>query len=201
MKRDICRGAWSIPSCPWGHPRFKGTGRCQGTDRQRRDRDGVRRRDNFPSGDGMRRFASRCPLDLMIGARAIRVEASLHGHDVSPVPHENEPGAKFCEECAAPLAWACAKCGRPLSPTAKFCPECAHPTGHLPRRLRLSDSTPLSPTPPSTSARRSSPPRARWRASASRSPSSSPTSRARWSCWRIAIPRMPGSSWTPSSSG
>jgi class 3 adenylate cyclase len=43
--------------------------------------------------------------------------------------HENEAGAKFCEECAAPLARACAKCGRPLSPTAKFCPECAHPTG------------------------------------------------------------------------
>src|SRR5262245_41838050 len=43
--------------------------------------------------------------------------------------HENEAGAKFCEECATPLARACAKCGRPLSPTAKFCPECAHPTG------------------------------------------------------------------------
>jgi class 3 adenylate cyclase/tetratricopeptide (TPR) repeat protein len=43
--------------------------------------------------------------------------------------HENEAGAKFCEECAAPLARACAKCGRPLSPIAKFCPECAHPTG------------------------------------------------------------------------
>jgi class 3 adenylate cyclase/tetratricopeptide (TPR) repeat protein len=42
--------------------------------------------------------------------------------------HENEAGAKFCEECAAPLAGGCAKCGRPLSPTAKFCPECAHPT-------------------------------------------------------------------------
>jgi class 3 adenylate cyclase/tetratricopeptide (TPR) repeat protein len=43
--------------------------------------------------------------------------------------HENEAGAKFCEECATPLARACAKCGRPLSPTAKFCPECAYPTG------------------------------------------------------------------------
>src|SRR5262245_4920244 len=43
--------------------------------------------------------------------------------------HENEAGAKFCEECAAPLARVCAKCGRPLSSVAKFCPECAHPTG------------------------------------------------------------------------
>src|SRR5262245_31008179 len=43
--------------------------------------------------------------------------------------YENETGTKFCEECAAPLARVCAKCGRPLSATAKFCPECAHPTG------------------------------------------------------------------------
>ena len=43
--------------------------------------------------------------------------------------HENEAGAKFCEECATPLARVCSKCGRPLSPAAKFCPECAHPTG------------------------------------------------------------------------
>jgi len=40
---------------------------------------------------------------------------------------ENEPGAKFCEECAAPLARTCGNCGRQLSATAKFCPECAHP--------------------------------------------------------------------------
>ena len=43
--------------------------------------------------------------------------------------HENETGAKFCEECAAPLARTCANCGRQLSSTAKFCPECAHPAG------------------------------------------------------------------------
>src|SRR6266571_4571035 len=43
--------------------------------------------------------------------------------------HENRPGAKFSEECAAPLAPVCAKCGAQLSPAAKFCSECAHPTG------------------------------------------------------------------------
>jgi len=42
--------------------------------------------------------------------------------------HENEAGAKFCEECATPLARKCANCGRQLSATAKFCPECAHPS-------------------------------------------------------------------------
>ena len=43
--------------------------------------------------------------------------------------HENRPGAKFCEECAAPLARACVNCGAQLSTTAKFCSECAHPAG------------------------------------------------------------------------
>jgi class 3 adenylate cyclase/tetratricopeptide (TPR) repeat protein len=43
--------------------------------------------------------------------------------------HENRPGAKFCEECAAPFGRACAQCGAPLSTTAKFCSECAHPAG------------------------------------------------------------------------
>jgi hypothetical protein len=33
---------------------------------------------------------------------------------------ENEVAAKFCEECATPLARACTKCGRQLSPAAKF---------------------------------------------------------------------------------
>jgi class 3 adenylate cyclase len=41
--------------------------------------------------------------------------------------HENRPQAKFCEECATPLARTCAHCGNQLSATAKFCPECAHP--------------------------------------------------------------------------
>src|SRR5215475_9642767 len=43
--------------------------------------------------------------------------------------HFNDAAAKFCEECAAPLARTCANCGHQLSPTAKFCPECAQPTG------------------------------------------------------------------------
>jgi len=41
--------------------------------------------------------------------------------------HENRPQAKFCEECAAPLARTCPNCGTQLSATAKFCPECARP--------------------------------------------------------------------------
>ena len=49
--------------------------------------------------------------------------------------HENEEGAKFCEECAAPLRRACAKCGRLLSQTVKFCPGCAHPAAPSPETL------------------------------------------------------------------
>ena len=40
---------------------------------------------------------------------------------------ENSPQAKFCLECAAPLARSCSKCGTQLPPSAKFCLECAHP--------------------------------------------------------------------------
>ncbi len=40
---------------------------------------------------------------------------------------ENPPQAKFCLECAAPLAACCANCGTQLPPSAKFCLECAHP--------------------------------------------------------------------------
>jgi class 3 adenylate cyclase len=41
--------------------------------------------------------------------------------------HENRSQAKFCEECAAPLARTCPQCGSQLSATAKFCSECSHP--------------------------------------------------------------------------
>ena len=40
----------------------------------------------------------------------------------------NRAHAKFCEECGASLARACANCGHQLFPSAKFCPECASPT-------------------------------------------------------------------------
>ncbi len=40
---------------------------------------------------------------------------------------ENPPAAKFCSECAAPLAAQCARCGATNKPGAKFCNECASP--------------------------------------------------------------------------
>jgi class 3 adenylate cyclase len=43
--------------------------------------------------------------------------------------HFNDAAAKFCVECATPLASTCSRCGHQLPPTAKFRPECAHPTG------------------------------------------------------------------------
>src|SRR5882724_6400754 len=47
--------------------------------------------------------------------------------------HLNPPGAKFCPECAAPLARRCAACGTEPPPTAKFCPECAAPLAAKPQ--------------------------------------------------------------------
>jgi class 3 adenylate cyclase/tetratricopeptide (TPR) repeat protein len=60
--------------------------------------------------------------------------------------HENRSGAKFCEECATPLARTCSNCGNQLSATAKFCPECAHPVaGATPPEARF--ASPQSYTP------------------------------------------------------
>jgi class 3 adenylate cyclase/tetratricopeptide (TPR) repeat protein len=60
--------------------------------------------------------------------------------------HENRSGAKFCEECATPLARTCSNCGSQLSATAKFCPECAHPVaGTTPAEARF--ASPQSYTP------------------------------------------------------
>src|SRR5437867_5493777 len=47
--------------------------------------------------------------------------------------HLNPPGAKFCTECAAPLARRCAACGAETPPTAKICPECAAPMAAKPQ--------------------------------------------------------------------
>ena len=41
--------------------------------------------------------------------------------------HDNPQGARFCEECATPLARTCSNCGTVLSAAAKFCHACAHP--------------------------------------------------------------------------
>ena len=85
---------------------------------------------------------------------------------------ENPRQAKFCLECATPLARPCVNCGTPLPASAKFCLECAHPVG----------ASPTDPGRTETQARFSSPeaytPRhlaekiltskAPWRASASR---------------------------------
>jgi Double zinc ribbon len=46
---------------------------------------------------------------------------------VSRCQHDNLQGARFCEECATPLARICSICGTALSASAKFCHACAHP--------------------------------------------------------------------------
>lgn len=35
---------------------------------------------------------------------------------------DNPPQARFCLECASPLARSCKNCGTQLPPTAQFCP-------------------------------------------------------------------------------
>jgi class 3 adenylate cyclase len=60
--------------------------------------------------------------------------------------HFNDAAARFCEECAAPLARTCSLCSRRLSATAKFCPGCAQSTG-LATSAQSSFETPETHTP------------------------------------------------------
>src|SRR5713101_9169461 len=53
---------------------------------------------------------------------------------------ENREGAKFCNECAAPLALRCPSCGTENRPGAKFCNECA-------ASLTAPPSVPQTPDP------------------------------------------------------
>jgi class 3 adenylate cyclase/tetratricopeptide (TPR) repeat protein len=62
--------------------------------------------------------------------------------------HENPVAAKFCEQCAAPLAQQCANCGTEFSATANFCPQCGHPAGFADENHRSASPqtyTPLDP--------------------------------------------------------
>jgi class 3 adenylate cyclase/tetratricopeptide (TPR) repeat protein len=43
--------------------------------------------------------------------------------------YDNRFGARFCGECAAPLARICPNCRNSIVPGAKFCSQCAHPVG------------------------------------------------------------------------
>src|SRR5215472_12249063 len=44
---------------------------------------------------------------------------------------ENRSGAKFCNECAAPMPVSCPQCGAGNRAGAKFCDECAAPLSPL----------------------------------------------------------------------
>ena len=59
--------------------------------------------------------------------------------------HENIAEARFCEECAALLARACANCGSEASSTAKFCSQCGHPLPPVADNTRF--ASPRSYTP------------------------------------------------------
>ena len=42
---------------------------------------------------------------------------------------DNPDTAKFCRNCGAGLALACAHCGQPIAADDRFCAHCGHPTG------------------------------------------------------------------------
>src|SRR6516225_7932183 len=59
--------------------------------------------------------------------------------------HENAVAAKFCEQCAAPLARQCANCAAEFSATANFCPQCGHPVGFAEENLRSASPQDYTP--------------------------------------------------------
>src|SRR5262245_10422665 len=59
--------------------------------------------------------------------------------------HQNAIEAKFCEQCGAPLARACAICGAQVSSTAKYCSQCGtalSPIANDPRFVSPKSYTP-----------------------------------------------------------
>ena len=61
---------------------------------------------------------------------------------------ENSANAKFCEQCASPLAPVCPHCENQVSRTAKFCSECGHPTDRSIPTFLSSRSMALKPLTP-----------------------------------------------------
>ena len=59
--------------------------------------------------------------------------------------HENQEGAKFCDECGTPLAVRCPACGTENRPGAKFCTECG--ASFRASTSALSPSQPTQPQP------------------------------------------------------
>jgi class 3 adenylate cyclase len=66
---------------------------------------------------------------------------SVSGTSCVRCRHENPQGARYCEECAAPLTRTCSSCDTPISAAAKFCHACAHPVA--------ADASPQSRSPES----------------------------------------------------
>ncbi|HYL60346.1 MAG TPA: adenylate/guanylate cyclase domain-containing protein, partial [Candidatus Acidoferrales bacterium] len=66
-------------------------------------------------------------LPVRVDCRDTRAFCSRRGRPVrcSKCGFENPAAAKFCSECAAPMAAKCPRCGASNQPGAKFCNECA----------------------------------------------------------------------------
>jgi class 3 adenylate cyclase len=50
---------------------------------------------------------------------------------------ENRDGAKFCNDCAAPMSAKCARCGAVNKPGAKFCDECGESLTASPSKSKV----------------------------------------------------------------
>jgi predicted amidophosphoribosyltransferase len=64
--------------------------------------------------------------------------------------YDNREGARFCRECAAPLAHptSCPKCGTPSERGQKFCDSCGQPIAQAANLPSPARSSLLHPSPP-----------------------------------------------------
>jgi class 3 adenylate cyclase/tetratricopeptide (TPR) repeat protein len=67
---------------------------------------------------------------------------------------DNPAGAKFCNECATPLAATCPNCGTANVPSAKFCSECATPLSAGATAASVAASPPRASMPAPVAERR-----------------------------------------------
>ena len=144
-------------------------------------------------------FSFTLPVRLDERGRAIRAEAGLHGHDVSPVPGARTPTTRDSARSVARASRSPARSAAPRSAQERSSAARVRTA----RRVAAPDA-PFEPGQLHAEAPRREDPHLqelRLRESASRSRCSSPTSRARWSCSPTVTLRRPGSSSTPSSSG
>jgi hypothetical protein len=77
-----------------------------------------------------------CHVELVVAIFAQSVSAGEEPLRCSKCGSDNPEGAKFCIDCAAPLANRCPECRQENLPRAKFCADCATPLNRRSSKIK-----------------------------------------------------------------